>query len=329
MRLLDIKKHKRFNEPLPYTYWIECKITGLKYHGVRFANIHKNKSPLDDLGIEYFTCGLLSNEFRQNPDNFKIHLRWTFDSSKDALEYETRVNRKLLLRDDWANRGAGMNIIVTDEGRRKISEVSANMWKCPKRREFQSKMMKDYWTDKDWSEMIKEKQRTRWRRYGHLYKHKKGKDNSNAKTISVEHDNGETEIITGELVKWLRRFGLNYATFRYNLNTDKNVVLKNVYGRPVKQYPFKIFSKDIERRIQRFNEVRRIEFDDGRILELNPYDFSNWLIVNGMDVLTPYILRKNYNTGNNVVTSFIKNSKVSETLNFKIYKYNAAGVNCE
>ena len=37
---------KEFNKVKPYVYWIKNNNTGIKYFGVRWANINKNRTPI-------------------------------------------------------------------------------------------------------------------------------------------------------------------------------------------------------------------------------------------------------------------------------------------
>ena len=46
---------KEFDRAKPYVYLVKNKTTGLKYFGVRWVNTHKNRSPINDLGKEYFS----------------------------------------------------------------------------------------------------------------------------------------------------------------------------------------------------------------------------------------------------------------------------------
>ena len=50
---------KEFDKVKPYVYWIKNNITGVKYFGVRWANINKNRTPIQDLGKVYFSSGKL------------------------------------------------------------------------------------------------------------------------------------------------------------------------------------------------------------------------------------------------------------------------------
>ena len=59
-------KSRDFDQVKPYVYWIKNKITGIKYFGVRWGNVKKNKKPKDDLGKIYFTSGALKKKRKYN-----------------------------------------------------------------------------------------------------------------------------------------------------------------------------------------------------------------------------------------------------------------------
>lgn len=94
-------KHKKFNEVYPYTYYLYNKITGQKYHGVRWGNVKKNNSPHQDFGKIYFSSGKLKKSFKQNPKNYEYRISWTFDTIEEAREHEDKVNTKLMRKKDW------------------------------------------------------------------------------------------------------------------------------------------------------------------------------------------------------------------------------------
>ena len=94
-------KHKRFNEAYPYTYYLKNKITGQKYHGVRWGNVRLGVSPYDDLGSTYFSSGKLRESFKNCPDDYDVHIKWTFDTVEEARCYEDKINTKLMYKDDW------------------------------------------------------------------------------------------------------------------------------------------------------------------------------------------------------------------------------------
>jgi len=114
-------RHKNFNNVYAYTYYIKCKNTGKKYHGVRYGNIKKNLSPLEDFAKVYFTSGKLHEDFKQNTSDYSYRICLTFDSVEEALEYESLVNTKLMYRDDWEvwnNSKAIVNKISPSLGRK-------------------------------------------------------------------------------------------------------------------------------------------------------------------------------------------------------------------
>lgn len=98
-----IKKHKRFNNVLPYTYYIRRKSDGVQYHGVRINNVKQNRTPEEDFAYYYFSSGKFKYEFKTFPYNFYWKLCWTFDSLQDALDYETKINEKIYKRQKWIN----------------------------------------------------------------------------------------------------------------------------------------------------------------------------------------------------------------------------------
>ena len=92
-------KHKKYNQVYPYTYLIIRKSDGYKYHGVRYANVHKNLSPLDDLGTKYFTSSkIIKKDFKNNPNSYTYRIAWTFDSVEEAIEHEYNVNSRIFKR---------------------------------------------------------------------------------------------------------------------------------------------------------------------------------------------------------------------------------------
>jgi len=99
-------KTKHFTKIKPYTYFIKRKSDGLKYHGLRYANVFSKICPADDFSKNYFTSGTFQEEFKKNPNNFEWKLRWTFDTIDEARKYEVKVNKKIYKRNDWANNGA-------------------------------------------------------------------------------------------------------------------------------------------------------------------------------------------------------------------------------
>jgi hypothetical protein len=137
---------KEFNKIKPYVYWIKNNNTGIKYFGVRWANVNKNKTPIQDLGKIYFTSGALEKDFKKNPDNFRIKLIATFDTREEARDYEVKQNKKIIKNRRYANIAAYPAVFMTPETRRKLSiahkgkkhseEHNRNMSKAQKGRIF-------------------------------------------------------------------------------------------------------------------------------------------------------------------------------------------------
>ena len=114
-------RHKRFDEVYAYTYYIKCKITGIKYHGVRYANIKKNLTPNQDFAKEYFTSGKLYEDFKNNTSNYIYRICLTFDTIEEARDHESLVNTKLMYKSDWEvwnNSKAIINKISPSLGRK-------------------------------------------------------------------------------------------------------------------------------------------------------------------------------------------------------------------
>ena len=114
---------KEFNKIKPYTYLIIRKSDNMKYHGVKLRN---KVSPKDDFAKNYFGSSATSTickEFKKDIKKFKYRLAWTFDSEEEARIYETKVNRKIYKRSDWANSSAFPAIDINEEVRKKISKA--------------------------------------------------------------------------------------------------------------------------------------------------------------------------------------------------------------
>ena len=116
-------KSKKFNEVRPYTYWIQNIATGIKYVGLRYANVSKDKrTPLQDFGIHYFTSGKLEKDFKANPNNFRTKLLFTYDSIEESIAHELELTKKIFRDNRYANNRSYPQLFATPEIRRKISE---------------------------------------------------------------------------------------------------------------------------------------------------------------------------------------------------------------
>lgn len=102
-------KHQKFDELYPYGYFLVRKSDGMKYVGIRYANVKYNLTPNEDFGREYFTSGRLKEEFKNNPSGFYFKLKHTFDTIEELFEWERRIALRIYKRPDWANQGWGQN----------------------------------------------------------------------------------------------------------------------------------------------------------------------------------------------------------------------------
>lgn len=114
-------KSKKFDEVKPYTYWIQNISTGIKYVGLRYRNIRKNRSPKEDFGIHYFTSGELKKEFKQYPENFKTKILYTYDNIEEAIAHELELTSKAKDNNRYANIASYPHIVATEKVRKKIS----------------------------------------------------------------------------------------------------------------------------------------------------------------------------------------------------------------
>ena len=102
-------RHKRFTECYPYTYYITHKSTGLSYYGLRIANTTKYKcSPLEDLGVNYFTSigkrnSWFKEELLSDKSNFELNIHYTFDTPEEAYKFEKQMILGLVNKDTWLN----------------------------------------------------------------------------------------------------------------------------------------------------------------------------------------------------------------------------------
>ena len=114
---------REFDKIKPYTYLIIRKSDNMKYHGVR---LRSKVSPKDDFVKNYFGSSRTSTickEFKKDIKKFIYRLAWTFDSEEEARIYETKINRKIYKRSDWANSSAFPAIDINEEVRKKISKA--------------------------------------------------------------------------------------------------------------------------------------------------------------------------------------------------------------
>lgn len=102
-------KHQKFNEAYPYGYFLVRKSDGMKYVGIRYANVKYNLTPSEDFGKVYFTSGRMEKQFKANPEDFEFKIKHTFDSISELFEWERKIALRIYKRPDWANQGWGQN----------------------------------------------------------------------------------------------------------------------------------------------------------------------------------------------------------------------------
>lgn len=75
-----------------YVYKITNINTNEFYIGYRTCS--KSISPLDDLGVIYFTSGKLQKSFRENPNDYTKEILCTFNKKNDAYLHEQKIISK-------------------------------------------------------------------------------------------------------------------------------------------------------------------------------------------------------------------------------------------
>lgn len=76
-----------------YVYIICHKVTNEYYIGYRGTNL---SDPLQDLGIHYFTSGILKNKFKQNPQDFDKAIFFEHENKAVAYLFEQDLISKHL-----------------------------------------------------------------------------------------------------------------------------------------------------------------------------------------------------------------------------------------
>lgn len=120
--MIGIMKYKNFDSVQPYGYFLVRKSDGLKYVGVRYANVKLNLTPSEDFARVYFTSGKLKKDFKRNPENYTWRICYTFNTVEDMFEWERRVTLRVYKKSDWANQGWCSNYGDNPEIGRLISE---------------------------------------------------------------------------------------------------------------------------------------------------------------------------------------------------------------
>jgi len=278
---MTIYKHKNFDSVLPYTYWIRHKTTNKKYHGVRWANVRLKKSPRDDIGVVYFTSGKLSKDFKENTKDYEIFLSWTFDNKYDALDWEYRVNVKLLLKEDWVNKGAGKNIVQSEEGKLRMIDDINKRWDDYSYRENISVKMKSVWADDSYKKRLSESHKERYRKNPDLVnqiKKVRKEKGIGFKDYRFVHRDGSQVIVKSYIVKWCKDNGLSYHIMRKNLNTDDYLKWIDCFGRVVKESDWKCFSNESSTYTKsKKRSIKYFVHRDGRIIKTDSITITDML----------------------------------------------------
>ena len=120
-------KSKDFNSPKPYIYMIKiikADWTDKKYYfGLRWENVSLKRSAINDFGISYFTSQKkLKKDIKLNKENYELILKWTFDDIDEAINYEHKINQRLIHRPNWLNKAAYPQIKHDSKDRQEISK---------------------------------------------------------------------------------------------------------------------------------------------------------------------------------------------------------------
>ena len=95
---------RQINRIKPYCYILTRLSDQKKYFGVRWANVKNKKTPKEDFGKIYFSSHkILKKQFRKNPTKFKFSITVTFNSIKQARDYEVKRNKKIINDKGWLN----------------------------------------------------------------------------------------------------------------------------------------------------------------------------------------------------------------------------------
>jgi hypothetical protein len=165
------------DEILPYTYLLKFNINNVikYYYGVRYGNVRLGLPPSKDLFITYFTSSIsVKNLLESNIYPFEIVIHKTFNTSKEACEYEV----KFLTRIDAKNRQDFINLtnnfnnslpysnkgrILSEETKKKISFFSSKIQNTDEYREFRRDLMLEKWSSPDFKQKMKVKNDIFWK----------------------------------------------------------------------------------------------------------------------------------------------------------------------
>lgn len=118
----------------PYTYFIRHIPTNTVYYGVRWKNVKLNKTPEQDLWVEYFTRSSRVDQLIQKygKDSFTVEIRQTFESINKAREWESKVLRRMKVLSKpnlWLNRTDNRAILNEVHPRGTLGKKWKNQYK--------------------------------------------------------------------------------------------------------------------------------------------------------------------------------------------------------
>ncbi|MFT4724020.1 MAG: hypothetical protein ACI971_000778 [Colwellia sp.] len=140
-------RYKEFDSPFPYTYLITHMPTGMMYHGGRSLASQKGFTPKQDFGIKYFGSSrhelFTKKKIKQNLEEYKLELRWTFNAEDRMWDYEYLVNRRIMVRKGkvksglvngaaWCNKTGARKIDMTPEVIDKVMSARKKICSCHK-----------------------------------------------------------------------------------------------------------------------------------------------------------------------------------------------------
>jgi hypothetical protein len=184
----------------PYTYHLYHKPTGKHYYGVRT----KTGCHPDELWKTYFSSSKVVKSLREQygDDSFEFQIRKTFETPREALEWETRLLTRIDAagRDEWLNRHNGGKKFSTSgikpsvetvvkrkeklkklaerpEWREKMRKINKEIANNPIRKEkfakaIEEKMKNDEWRQKMKEVAVKRAQKSSWKERNKLAREK-------------------------------------------------------------------------------------------------------------------------------------------------------------
>jgi hypothetical protein len=167
---------KTSDEILPYTYLLKFNVDGYikYYYGVRYGNVKLGLPPSKDLFVKYFTSSKsVKNLLEGDVFPFEVIIHKTFETSKDACEFEVKFLNRLNAKDrqdfmnltnnfdnslPYTNKGR----VVSNETKTKISLSSSKLQSSEEYKEFRRNLMLEKWKSPEYLQKMKEKNDKFW-----------------------------------------------------------------------------------------------------------------------------------------------------------------------